>query len=160
VNLFELRRQAPRIRTEGLCGIVGNDALRHGTMVDLSATGLRVECMFDGRTAAHVVQLEIELPGVDEILWAHGVVTFAQLSPMPGYTDEGQPNFWFRTGIRFVSMCQRERRILRDYVVDTMRRTRRVDRRLNPDRNRVASPMQALRQVMHVLARGRSFSGR
>jgi hypothetical protein len=122
-------------------------------MVDLSTTGLRVERMFDGKTASPVVQLEIELPGVDEILWAHGVVTFARLSPMPGYTDEGQPNFWFRTGIRFVSMCQRESRMLRDYVVDTLREThRRVDRRLNPDRDRVASPIQTLRHVMHVLA--------
>jgi hypothetical protein len=151
VNLSELRRQAPRIPTEGICGVVGNDGLRHGTMVDLSATGLRVERKFDGRTATTVVQLEIELPGVDEILWAHGVVTFAQLSSMPGYTDEGQPNFWFRTGIRFVSMCQRERRMLRDYVVSTLRETRRrVDRRLNPDRYRVTSPIQALRHVMQV----------
>jgi len=130
VNLLDLRRQAPRIPLDGLCGVVGNDNIQHATVVDLSTSGLRLERMFDARTATPEMHLEIELPGVDEVVWAHGIVTSARLTRRPGHTELGMPNFWFSTGIRIVTMCERETRLLRDYVVEMLVARRRVpDRR-------------------------------
>jgi hypothetical protein len=126
VNLLDPRRLAPRIPVDGLCGVVANDNLRHASMLDLSFTGLRLERAFDPKTASPVVQLEIELPGVDEILWARAEVTFAFLSPMPGRTVDGQPRFWCRAGLRLAGVCQREHRLLRDYVIETLRTRGRI----------------------------------
>lgn len=121
MNLLDVRRMAPRIPVDGLCGVVANDDLRHAAMLDISTTGLRLERPFDPRTASRIVQLEIELPGIDEVVWARGEVTFAHLSPMGGTTPDGQPRFWCRAGLRLAEVCVRERRMLRDYVVETLR---------------------------------------
>ena len=123
MNLLDLRRLAPRIPVDGLCGVVANDNLRHAAMRDLSTTGLRLERPFDPKTASRIVQLEIELPGIDEVVWARAEVTHAVLSPMGGQTPDGQPRFWCRAGLRIEDICLRERRMLRDYVVETRRAT-------------------------------------
>ena len=94
-------------------------------MLDLSALGLRIERPFDPDSASPVVQLEIELPGIDEIVWARGDVTFANLTPMGGVHPNGQPRFWCRAGVRLRRMASSERRLLRDYVIET-RRARRA----------------------------------
>lgn len=120
MNLLDVRRRAPRISIDGLCGVVVGNDLHHASMSDLSTLGLRIERPFDPKTAKPVVQLEIELPGVDEIVWASAVVTHAFLTPMPGRTADGQPRFWCRAGLRIAVACQRERRMLRDYVVETL----------------------------------------
>lgn len=121
MSLLDTRRLAPRIAVDGLCGVVANDELHHATMRDLSAIGLRLERPFDPRTARPVVQLEIELPGIDEIVWARGHVTFAMLTPLPGRTVDGQPRFWCRAGLWLAGVSQIERRLLRDYVLETRR---------------------------------------
>ncbi|NVB80290.1 MAG: PilZ domain-containing protein [Kofleriaceae bacterium] len=126
MNLLDVRRMAPRIPVDGLCGVVANDDLRPAAMLDISTTGLRLERPFDPRTASRVVQLEIELPGVDEVVWARGEVTFAFLSPMGGTTPDGQPRFWCRAGLRLADVCQRERRMLSDYVFESLRTRCRV----------------------------------
>jgi hypothetical protein len=120
VNLLDLRRRAPRISVDGLVGVVSDDSLHHASMSDLSTLGLRLERPFDPKTARPVVQLEIELPGIDEIVWASSTVTHAYLTPMPGRTADGQPRFWCRAGLRITDASQRERRMLRDYVVETL----------------------------------------
>jgi hypothetical protein len=120
VNLLDVRRCAPRIAVDGLCGVVTNDNLHHASMSNLSTLGLRLERPFDPKTAKPVVQLEIELPGIDEILWASAIVTHALLTPMPGRTADGQPRFWCRAGLRIADTSQRERRLLRDYVIETL----------------------------------------
>ena len=121
MNLLDLRRHAPRISVDGLCGVVANDELRPATLRDLSVAGLRLERPFDPKTARPVVQLEIELPGIDEIVWARAAVTFATLTPMPGRTIDGQPRFWCRAGLRIDDICRSEQRILRDYVIEALR---------------------------------------
>lgn len=120
VNLLDMRRRAPRISVDGLCGVVTNDDLHHASMTDLSTLGIRLERPFDPKTARPIVQLEIELPGVDEIVWASAVVTHAYLTPMPGRTAEGQPRFWCLAGLRIADTCQRERRMLRDFVIEQL----------------------------------------
>ncbi|MBA3820035.1 MAG: PilZ domain-containing protein [Deltaproteobacteria bacterium] len=116
MNLLDYRRRMPRISVEGLCGVVANEELRPAQIRDLSVTGIRLERVFDPQTAQRVVQLEIELPGVDEVLWARAEVSFARLSPLPGRTPEGQPRFWCRAGLRLAELCRRERRLLQDFV--------------------------------------------
>jgi hypothetical protein len=117
------RRLGPRITLDGLCGVVTHRELRHAAMVDLSPLGLRLERPFDPAAASPTVQLEIELPGTDEILWAKGHVTFAHLSPMGGRHADGQPKLWCRAGIRLEAAAGRDFRMLREYVIET-RRTR------------------------------------
>ncbi len=118
---FEPRRLAPRISVEGLCGVVANDEVRHASMRDLSEIGVRLGRPFDPNTARSVVQLEIELPGIDEVLWARAEVSFAILTPMPGRRADGQPRFWCNAGLRLADVCRRERSLLRDYVIETQR---------------------------------------
>lgn len=90
-------------------------------MVDLSSMGLRIERPFDRKAASRTVQLEIELPEVDEIVWASGHVTFAHLSPMGGRHEDGQPRLRCRAGIQIQAGARRDLRLLRDYVFETQR---------------------------------------
>jgi len=115
------RRLGPRITLDGLCGVVTHKDLVPAAMVDLSSMGLRVERPFDPASASRTVQLEIELPGVDEIVWASGHVTFAQLSPMGGRHADGQPRLWCRAGIQIDAAAGRDLRMLREYVIETRR---------------------------------------
>lgn len=125
MRFLDPRRLAPRISVDGLCGVVAKHELRHARMIDLCAIGLRLELPFDPAAAARTVQLEIELPELDEIVWARGQVTFAHLSPMGGRHPDGQPRLWCRAGVHIDLAVARERRLLRDYVIET-RRARRV----------------------------------
>ncbi len=133
MNLLDARRRAPRISIDGFCNVAVANDLHHASLSNLSTLGFHVERPFDPATARPVVQLEIELPGLDEILWASATVTRAYLSPMPGRTANGQPRFWCRAGLVLGDTSRRERVLLRDYVVDQLvtRRTaaKTADRR-------------------------------
>ncbi len=89
-------------------------------MSDLSTMGLRLERPFDPANSKPIVQLEIDLPGLDEVVWASAIVTRAILTPMPGRRADGQPRFWCRAGLRIADSSQRERKMLRDYVIEQM----------------------------------------
>ena len=119
--LSDPRRLSPRISLDGLCGVVTHGLLRHAAMIDLSSTGIRLQRPFDRRTASRTVQLEIEVPGLDEVMWACGHVTFAHLTPMGGTHADGQPRLWCRAGIELDAAAVRDRRRIRDYVIETRR---------------------------------------
>lgn len=123
MNQPDPRRHAPRVAVEGFCGVVSRDHLHHAAMLDLSMTGLRLERVFDPATANKVVQLEIELPGIDEIVWATAAVTRAYLSPLPKATPDAPQRFWCRAGLRITDASRRERSMLMGYVVDSLRRS-------------------------------------
>lgn len=131
VNLLDARRRAPRIFVDGFCGVVtDDDDLHHASMSNLSTLGLRLERPFDPTTARPIVQLEIELPGLDEVIWASAVVTSTYLTPLPGRRPDGQPRFWCRAGLRIADASRRERRMLHDYVIEQLVTQRTVaDRR-------------------------------
>ena len=114
MNLLDARRRAPRISVDGFVGVASDHDVHHATMSDLSTLGLRLERPFDPATARSVVQLEIELPGIDEVLWTSAIVTHAWLTPIPG----GGGRFWCRAGLRLGDSSRRERRMLRDYVIE------------------------------------------
>jgi hypothetical protein len=112
---------APRISLDGLCTVVTDRDVRHASMVDLSSTGIRIERPFDPATGIDAIQLEIELPGIDEILWACGHVMFAHVSVMGGFGSHAQPRLWCQEGIQIDEAAGRDRRLLRDYVIQTHR---------------------------------------
>lgn len=120
MNLLDVRRRVPRISVNGFCGVAVANDLHHASLSNLSTLGLQVERPFDPATARPVVQLEIELPGLDEVVWASAIVTRALLTPMPGRTATGQPRFWCRAGLVIDNTSRRERALLRDYVVDQL----------------------------------------
>ena len=108
----------PRVAATGLCGVVTGGELRHATMVDLSTMGIRLERPFDPAKASRAVQLEIELPECDEIVWAKGHVTHAHLRPMGGLHADGQPRLWCSAGVQIDLAATRDRRMMRDFVLD------------------------------------------
>ena len=121
-----LRRESPRIDVETLCwevvnGQAGQDS---GLAVDLSSMGLRIERPYVGGPTRREVQLEIEVPGIDEIMWAKGDVCSDVL--VPNRTTAGGPmGLVRRTGYRLVTAATRDLRMLREYVFDTDRVRRR-----------------------------------
>lgn len=120
MNLLDVRRRAPRISIDGFCGVAVDNDYQHAAMSDLSTLGLRLERLFDPATAKPVVQLEIELPGLDEVVWTTAIVARAYLTPLPGRRPDGQPRFWCRAGLLIGDTSRRERRMLRDYVIEQM----------------------------------------
>ena len=120
MNLLDARRRAPRISVDGFVGVATDHALQHAEMSDLSTLGLRLERPFDPASARPIVQLEIDLPGIDEVVWMSAIVTHAYLTPLPGRRADGQPRFWCRAGLQLRDGSQRERRLLRDYVIEQL----------------------------------------
>jgi hypothetical protein len=131
VNLLDARRRAPRISVAGFCGVAVDNDLHHASLTNLSTLGLRVEGPYrpaDG--AKRVLQLEIELPGLDEVMWASALVMRAVVTPLRTTSPDDKPRFWCRAGLRLGETSRRERRMLQDYVIDGLRaRTFAPDRR-------------------------------
>jgi hypothetical protein len=119
------RRHSPRIDVEALCWELVDDRETSAFVVDLSSDGARVERPFLGGQLAPELPLQLELPGVDEVMWARGRVVFDQI--VPTTTPMGGPwGFLRRTGYRIVLAASRDLRLLRDYVYE-MHRARREE---------------------------------
>ena len=134
------RRYGPRIPMDSLCTELHGAGLRHALVVDLSEDGLRIERPFGGpRTPDRTVsardryriipddpvgprqlQLELEIPGVDEVGWAAAEVCFDEVRRGPGGAGIIRTS-----GLRLLSAAQRHRRILREFVHDTWSELRR-----------------------------------
>ncbi|HSD87561.1 MAG TPA: PilZ domain-containing protein [Kofleriaceae bacterium] len=132
MNLLDARRRAPRISVAGFCGVAVDNDLHHASLTNLSTLGLRLERPYEPAGASRVIQLEIELPGLDEVVWTSAFVTRAVLTPMRGHRPDGRPRFWCRAGLRIGDTSRRERQLLRDYVFEGLRaRAVAPDRRLD-----------------------------
>jgi hypothetical protein len=59
--------------------------------------------------------IQLEVPGIDEVMWARGDVVFDQLVPTRAPTG-GPFGLLRRTGIRIALAAARDMRMLRDYV--------------------------------------------
>lgn len=132
MNLLDARRRAPRISVEGFCAVTTDDRLHHAQLTSLSTLGLRIERPGHTGPLPATVQLEIELPGVDEVLWASAVVTDTRIAYLRRQRHDGKLPWTYRTGLRIDAMSRGEHRLLRDYVVEQMvaRRANQRDRRL------------------------------
>lgn len=109
----ELRRVSPRIDVEALCWEVVDDKETSALIVDLSTQGARLERPFLGGRIEREVPLQLEVPGIDEVMWAKGDVVFDKLVPSP---NAGPFGLMRRTGYRIVIAASRDLRLLRDYV--------------------------------------------
>lgn len=109
-------RLQPRISTESLASEVLGDSLSPALVVELSQTGLRLERPFVGGRLERLVQLEFEIPEIDEIVWAAAAPVFDRVERRRSI-DPGQLGRLTRTsGFRIVSAPGRSLRLLRDYV--------------------------------------------
>lgn len=114
------RRVAPRVEIEALCNEIADGDERPGFVIDLSGSGMRLERPFVKRGLAPLgaLQLEIELPGIDEIIWARAQVCFDRVRPgMDGKLTR-------TTGVRVAAAASRDLRLLRDYVIELGRARR------------------------------------
>ena len=92
--------------------MVGQE-LRDALVIDLSEEGLRLQRPVGGpRTRS--LQLELEIPGIDELVWASGEICFDEVWRVPsGITRT--------SGVRILAAAQRHKRMLREYVEDMWR---------------------------------------
>lgn len=113
----DFRREGPRIDVDALCWEVADDGETSALAVDLSQGGIRIERPYVGGRSREVVPLQLDIPGIDEIMWARGDVCFDQIVPMKGPAG-GRLGLLRRTGYRIAMATRRDRRMLREYVFD------------------------------------------
>lgn len=107
------RRTSPRIDVEALCWELIGEREVSSFVVDLSSDGARLERPFTGGRIAREVPLQLEIPGIDEVMWARGDVVFDQIVAAP---DKGPFGLMRRTGFHISLAAARDLRLVRDYV--------------------------------------------
>lgn len=113
-----VRRESPRIDVEALCWELVDGKQVGGLAVDLSSMGLRIERPYTGGPTRREMQLEIEIPGIDEVMWAKAEASSDIL--VPTVSPAGGPmGLIRRTGYRLVAAATRDLRMLREVVFDT-----------------------------------------
>jgi hypothetical protein len=111
------RRLSPRIDVDALCWELVDERETSGLVVDLSIDGARLERPYVGGRLCREVPLQIEIPSIDEVMWARGDVVYDRLVPTKGHTA-GPFGLLRRTGYRIAIAAARDLRLLRDYVFE------------------------------------------
>jgi hypothetical protein len=111
------RRTHPRISVETLCSEHHDTGERPALILDLSEDGLRIQRPIGG-PRTRTLQLEFEIPEIDELVWATGHVCFDQVWRVPATDAVGLSGVLRTTGIRLVAAATHHRRLLREYVND------------------------------------------
>ncbi len=111
---------------EALCWEMVDDRENSALVVDLSTEGARVERPYTGTRLQREVPLQLEVPGLDEVMWAKGDVMFDTLVPSKA-ASAGPFGLLRRTGYRIVIAAQRDLRSLREYVFETHRSLRELE---------------------------------
>jgi len=96
-----------------------------GLAVDLSALGLRVERPYTGGPTRREVPIELEVPGIDELMWAKGDACYDVVVPASGPAG-GALGLIRRTGYRIVGAARRDLRRIEELVIETDRARRRA----------------------------------
>ena len=123
--MMDPRRASPRIGVEALCWELIGDREFSSLIVDLSTDGARVERPYVGGRIEREVPLQIEVPGIDEVMWAKADVVFDQLVPD---AKAGPFQLMRRTGYRIALAAARDLRLIRDYVYSLAERESSDDR--------------------------------
>ena len=113
----DFRREGPRIDVDALCWEVSDSGETTSLAVDLSQGGIRIERPYLGGRTPEIVPLQLEIPGIDEVMWARGDVCFDHIVPMQG-PPGGRLGLMRRTGYRIAMAARRDRRMIREYVYD------------------------------------------
>ncbi len=111
-------REFPRVPVEVFCTELSGEAARHAIAVDLSVDGLRIQRPVGGRTPREL-QIEFEIPQVDEVVWARGAIRFDEVWRVPPTVVGGRSGVVRTSGIQLVAAADRHRRLLREFVMDT-----------------------------------------
>lgn len=104
----------------GICWEIVEDEERSALVVDLSMEGARVERPFVGGRIERAVPLQLEVPGLDEVMWAKADVVFDTVVPSRS-PQAGPFGLLRRTGYRIAIAATRDLRLLRDYVFESYR---------------------------------------
>jgi hypothetical protein len=121
------RRESPRIDIAALCWELVDGRETSGLAVDLSSLGLRIERPYTGGPTRREVPLQLEIPGIDEVMWAKGDACFDVLVPQAGAAG-GALGLVRRTGYRLVAAA-RDLRMIKELVIETDRAQRRAEAR-------------------------------
>lgn len=116
------RRTDPRVTARAFCSELLPSDLRHGFVVELSESGIRVERPFFGGSLGERVQLEFEIPEIDEIVWAAVTPCYDVISRRPSTSPDALGGLVRTSGFRLVSTAARSRRMLRDLVYERRQR--------------------------------------
>jgi PilZ domain len=115
------RRQKARIFVDTLASEILPDSEQPALLLDVSEEGLRLERPLCPLRPSRIVQVEFDIPGYDDLIWASGEVCFDQLW-------KKERRLVRTTGVRFVQAAQRHLRVLREFVRDTARQQDRRKR--------------------------------
>jgi hypothetical protein len=119
-------RTAPRVDVETFCSELVGGHEQPGVVIDLSAEGVRLERPYLGGPSPAELLLELEVPDIDEVIWARGEVCFDQIRQAP--PGHGGPLRLLRTtGVRLVRAAARDLRLLRDCVFERNRARHRSE---------------------------------
>lgn len=119
-------RLAPRVDVETFCSEIIGGREQAGVVIDLSPEGVRIERPYLGGPTPTELLLELEVPDVDEVMWARGEVCFDQVRQAP--PGRGGPLGLLRTtGVRLVRAATRDLRLLRDCVIERERARRAAE---------------------------------
>ena len=108
--MHTFRREGPRIGIEALCWEIVDRAEVSGIAVDLSSMGVRIERPYVGGRTRREVPLQLEVPGIDEIMWARGDAVYDVV--VPG----GPTGLVRRTGYHLTLAASRDLRLLKEFV--------------------------------------------
>ena len=100
------RRQIHRVPVELFLNEYVQERPGRALATNLSNTGMYVNRVLQPHARrAGLVQLEFELPGTREVIWAAGEARYEVLDDM-----------FHGTGVRFVAMARAHERLVRDFV--------------------------------------------
>lgn len=123
------RRSVPRTSVAAGCWEVIEGKERRAGVVDLSWEGVRLERPFCGGPTPGSVQLELDVAGLDEVIWAKAGACFDEVVPVPRGSMIGGPmGLVRRTGFRLLAAAARDLRLLREYLFEQ----RRLAQAMNP----------------------------
>ena len=122
ISRLRKRRLRPRIATHALASEDTGNGEQHGFIIDMSEGGLRLvrRGVCRGR---RMVQVEFELPGTDDIVWAAGEVCFERVDILPRDPMSTLSGTVTTSGVRILHAADSHRDMLRNYV-DFMRNER------------------------------------
>ncbi len=127
-----MRRESPRIDVEALCWELVDGKEAGGLAVDLSSMGLRIERPYVGGPTRREMQLEIEIPGIDEVMWAKAEASSDILVPTASAAG-GPMGLIRRTGYRLIAAASRDLRMIKELVFDTDAVRRNLEAELEPE---------------------------